>query len=236
MQGATTIQKVGPLIFFLALTAFSLVFVLTGCDSGPLSLEQLDQQEETGFFDLPYNPEAMAKSDQFTVDTVESYQSLITVEEGGVVILSSTESVELRTYDDGTDSDALVDVFVVQPYSIATDEFLVLEVTKIVTYDGEMPIIFDCSPDGLVFSNPAILLINVWENFGKTATGINLYWLDEETGEWVFEAQIDADPVTGQAPALIHHFSKYGIEGDQPTSKGGGPPTNVDPGGGKADV
>ncbi len=235
MKSAPTIQKVGPLVFFLAVTAFSLVFVLTGCDKGPLSLEQLQQQDETSFFDLPYNPEAMAKSVDITIDTIVLYENYITVEDGGVVLLGSTESAELRDTESGTDAAVLVDAFIVQPFSFLYDTSFVLQVTKIITADGDMPIIFDCGPDGLVFTSPAILLINVWENFGKNATGVNLYWLNEETNEWELEAFVPADEVTGQAPILINHFSRYGIDGDgtSGSSSDGPPDDNTRPGDGK---
>jgi len=237
MKSAATIQKVGPLVFFLAVTAFSLVFVLTGCDNGPLSIDQLEQQEETSFFDRPYNPAAMAKVvDDYEVESIVLYENFITVEDGGVVILGTTESAELRDTDGGSDAVTSDDVFVVQPFSFLYDTSFTLLVTKIVSSDGsEMPIIFDCSPDGLVFTSPAILLVNVWENFGKKASGINVYWHNEETYEWEFQGYVAADEVTGQAPILINHFSKYGIDGT-PTSGAGGSkgddPTKPGDGGG----
>jgi len=233
MKSAPTIQKVGPLVFFLAVTAFSLVFVLTGCDNGPLSLEQADQQDETSFFDLPYNPEAIAKNGNITVDIIVLYENYITVEDGGVVLLGSTESAELRDTVDGADASVLVDAFVVQSFSIPSDTSIVLQVTKIITADGEMPIIFDCGPDGLEFTSPAILVINAWENFGKSTTHVSLYWLNEETNEWELEAEVPVDKLTGGVGFQISHFSKWGagntnLPGDDKGDGGG----TVVPGGG----
>jgi hypothetical protein len=202
----------GTLAFFLALMAFSSLVILTGCNNGPLSVEEVQPQDQTSFFDLPFDPEAMAKrvDVDITIDTIALYENYITVEEGGLIILGESEAA---------------DAFVVQPLSFASDTSFVLEVTKLTTADGEMPILYDCEPDGLVFSKPAVLLINAWEDFGKNTESVILYWLNEATNMWEVQDTLAVD-ATGRAPALISHFSKYG------TAKDDGPPIDPKPGGG----
>lgn len=235
MRKTPTIQKMGPLVFFLAITAFSLVFVLTGCDNGPLSIDQAEPQDETSFFDQPYDPDAIAKGGLLDVESSFLYEGYATVEDGGVVLLGSTDAVErLDTDYSGTDASELVDAFVVQPLSISVNTTIVVQVTTIIADDGEVSIVFDCSPDGLVFTSPAILLLNAWENFGKNATHVNLYWLNEETNEWQLEAEAPVDELTGQVAFQIHHFSGYGA-GMSSDPKGGGGGTTT-PGEGKPPV
>ena len=194
----------GTMVFFLAAMIFSAVVILTGCENTPLTTESIDSQDQISFFDLPYDPEAMAKraDDVFTIDTIAFYENFITVTDGGVVLLGETESA---------------DAFVVQPESFPYDTSFVLEVTKIVSVDGPMAIIYDCGPDGLTFSKPAILLINAWADFGKPTTSVNLYWLNETTNKWEFQAEAQVDDA-GRAAFELDHFSKWGTEDGGPTT------------------
>jgi hypothetical protein len=203
----------GALAFFLAIMAFSSLVMLSGCDGGPLSVEEAQPQDQTSFFDLPFDPEAMAKrvDVDIIIDTIALYENYITVEEGGLIVLGESEAA---------------DAFVVQPLSFPYDTSFMLEVTKIVTADGEMPIIYDCQPDGLVFTKPAVLLINAWKDFGKNTESVILYWLNEATNMWEVQDTILVDPA-GKAPALITHFSKYGTaqNNDPPDTKPDKKPT-----------
>ena len=207
----------GTMVFFLAAMIFSAVVILTGCENTPLTTESIDSQDQTSFFDLPYDTEARAKrvdgddDDEYTIDTIAFYENYISVTDGGVVLLGETESA---------------DAFVVQPESFPYDTSFVLEVTKIVSVDGQMAIVYDCGPDGLTFSKPAILLINVWADFGKSTSSVCLYWLNETTNKWEFQTESNVDDV-GQAIFLLDHFSKWGIDGPPSASKRPPPPAGV---------
>ncbi len=188
----------GTMVFFLAALIFSAVVILTGCENTSLTTDSIVSQDQTSFFDLPYDSETMAKRVDITIDVVKFYENFITVTDGGVVLLGETESA---------------DVFVVQPESFAYDTSFVLEVTKIVDAEGEMAVVFDCGPDGLTFTKPAILLVNAWADFGKKTTSVSLYWLNETTDRWEIRAETQVDAITGQAAFELDHFSKWGTEG-----------------------
>ncbi len=195
----------GTMVFFLAAMIFSAVVILTGCENTPLTTESIDSQDQTSFFDLPYDPDALAKrvDDGITIDTIAFYENYITATDGGVVLLGETESA---------------DAFVVQPESFPYDTSFVLEVTKIVDADGQMAIIYDCGPDGLIFTKPAILLINVWADFGKSTSSVCLYWLNETTNKWELQAEAQVDDA-GRAAFELDHFSKWGVDGPPSTSQ-----------------
>ena len=206
----------GTMVFFLAAMIFSAVVILTGCENTPLTTDSasIDSGDQGSFFDLPFDEDALAKASNtnITIDTIAFYENFITVDEGGVVLLGETESS---------------DAFVVQPESFLQDTAFVLEVTKIVDAEGEMAVIYDCGPDGLVFTKPAILLVNAWEDFGKKAESVNLYWLNETTNRWELMATSYVDAISGQVAFELDHFSKWGMD-SPPASSGKRPPTKDD--------
>ena len=54
--------------------------------------------------------------------------------------------------------------------------------------------------------------IDVAKVLGKKATCLRWYYLNEQTGIWVYQGQFCADPETGFATVPIEHFSRYGAE------------------------
>ncbi|UCE25093.1 MAG: hypothetical protein JSU74_03320 [Candidatus Zixiibacteriota bacterium] len=202
----------GALVLFLAVVAFSSVVILTGCGDGPISVGEISPLDRTSFFDLPYDPEAFAKSLNISVDTIMWFESFITTADGGVIVISEDPATDGTAYD----------AFVVQEESFPYDTTFELEVIKIVTSDGEMPIVYDFGPDGLVFSECAILLVNAWEDFGRKTEEVCLYWLNEETHLWELQECLAVND-EGLVAFCLEHFTKYG------TGSGGGTTTTNKP-------
>ncbi len=210
----------GALIFLVAIVAFSSVIILTGCGEGPISVGEISPLDKTSFFDLPYYPEAFAKTLNVSIDTIMWFESYITTADGGVIVISEDPETDGGAYD----------AFVVQEESFPYDTTFVLEVIKIVTSDGEMPIVYDFGPDGLVFTECAILLVNAWEDFGKKTEEVCLYWLNEETHLWELQECLPVND-EGLVAFCLEHFTKYGT-GEAGSSSGGGSTSNKpdDPG------
>ncbi len=203
----------GALALFLATLALSFGSVLTGCNSNTGSLQGITDQDDVDFFELSYDPVELAKRN-VTVDAVDTFEALITVAEGGVILLVEPDVVTgveaLETLDGVNTSTETCDAFIIQPFSITDNTLIRFEVTKYVTTDGDVPIIFDCHPDGLVFSIPAILLINAWEDFGKKTQSVCFYYLNEVTNKWELLEEVAV--VNGLAATdKIAHFSRYGV-------------------------
>lgn len=189
--------KRGWIACLLTLTVLGGALLLFGCgDSALQSTEASLDEESTYFFDQPFYADELAK--RVTIDTTYEVVQLLTALEGGVIML------------DGTQDLATAEALVVQELSIPTDTIFQIEITKIITDDGS-PIIYDCHPDGLVFSQPAILRINAWADFGKKTEEVYLYRLNETTHMWELQmiAPVGAD---GMTYFPIPHFSRWGAD------------------------
>lgn len=214
----------GLTLFFLAAVVFSFGIFLTGCDNNVTSLEDINTQEEVNFFDLPYDPVELAKRTDVEVNEVLTYTAFISAVDGGVILLDELEAAEtfdgIERLDAVNESSQTLDAFVIQPNSFESDSWFVFQITKMVTVDGDMPMVFDCEPDGLVFSKPAILLINAFEDFGKKTEAVQFYYYNETTHKWELldEQQPDSN---GLVAFNVYHFSRYGMEGSGGT---GNPP------------
>ncbi|UCG60528.1 MAG: hypothetical protein JSV52_09340 [Candidatus Zixiibacteriota bacterium] len=211
----------GALVLFLAALVFSLSWLLTGCDSNLTSVENVESQEDVNFFELTYDPVELAKGNDVTIESEETFEAWISVSEGGVILLDEPDVVKtldgierLDVLDGGGET---LDAFIIQPYSFVSDTVFTFTVTKLVTVDGDLPIIFDCNPDGLMFTKPAILLINAERDFGKKTETVCFYYLNETTNKWVLLEEVAV--VDGLAATqMITHFSKYGV--DAPKNQG----------------
>jgi len=183
---------------------------VAGCSDNGLILDNSSSDDYVSFFDLPYDASALAKRSDIAISESAVVQKRIMAGEGGVIPLGPDENVE---------------AFVVVANSIEEDTTITITVTKILTTDGEMPIVFDFGPDGLQFSRPAVLRLNLFELFGENTASMNFYWLNEETNEWELEATLDADS-DGFAYGSVEHFSKAAGEA-VPQSGGTKPGTDA---------
>jgi len=187
-----TYSRSGLWVCSLIVGCIGLVLIVAGCSDNGLILDNNNSSEDNvSFFDLPYDTGALAKRSDIAVSESTFIQKRLKASEGGVIPLGPDETVE---------------AFVVIQDSFEADTTFEITVTKILTTDGEMPIIFDFGPDGLQFSRPAVLRLNLFELFGKNTTSMELYWLDEETNEWEFMETLDADS-QGFVYGTIPHFS-----------------------------
>ena len=149
---------------------------------------------------MPFDETSLAKAaDDPNIDLdVITDNELFSAIDGGTLVVGTTGNLH---------------ELVVAPLSLTVDTVITVEVTKIDTKNREQcQVIYDFQPDGLVFSTPATLRVNVARVLGKKATCANLYYLNENTGRWEFQGTYCADPLTGFAEMPVPHFSKWGIE------------------------
>ncbi|MEW6411323.1 MAG: hypothetical protein AB1483_02490 [Candidatus Zixiibacteriota bacterium] len=210
------------LVTALALSGLFALVILQSCDNSLDYGEEALSQDATSFFDQPFYDDALAKRTDIVIDETFTVSSLISAADGGVVLLDVVDAVSSLEFD-GVESTErvsadLAEAFIIMPLSFAYDTVFQIQVTKIVTADEETPVIYDFGPDGLVFSRPAVLRINAFENFGKNTLSVCLYWLNEASNAWELEEEVPVDPNTGLAYFEIDHFSKYGT-GSSPTKK-----------------
>jgi hypothetical protein len=192
--------KWGLFISFVAVFALISGLYLPGCSNNPAtSSETTASQDQTNFFDLPFDEAAFAKilEDPNVNVEVLSAEELCTVEDGGTISVGTAGNF----YE-----------FLLLPYTLETDVIVTMEIIKVETKpSGQVRVIYDFSPDGLVFPVPAILWVDVAKVLGKRATCADLYYLNEQTGQWEFQGRYCVDPVTEKVGFPIEHFSKYGI-------------------------
>ena len=202
--------KGGWIACFLTITVLGGSLLLYGCGDSALQSSQTSFDEEsTYFFDQPFYEDEFLKRDVAACTTYTCVE-VITAVDGGVVLM------------DGAENLATAEALVVPEFSIMQDTLFTIEVLKIVTEDGDTPVLFEFQPDGLEFDKPAILRINACEDFGKKTEAVYLYRLDESTNAWILEAI--APVVDCMAVFEIPHFSRWGADGPPkgPTGKGGG--------------
>lgn len=212
----------GSMLFFLAAVVFTFGAALTGCDTNVTSVEDVDTQEEVNFFDLPYDPVELAKRTDIQVTEVTVFTAFISASDGGVILLDEPEAVEtfdgIERLDAVNESTETVDAFVIQPLSFLNDTSFTFEITKMVTVDGDVPVTYDCEPDGLVFSKPAILLINAVNAFGQKTELVNFYYYDETNRAWELLEQQEPNS-DGLVAFTVGHFSRYGAENVDPVKQ-----------------
>ncbi|UCE25094.1 MAG: hypothetical protein JSU74_03325 [Candidatus Zixiibacteriota bacterium] len=188
---------------------FILGLILAGCSDNGLVFEVTDSEERVSFFDQPYYDDALAKRTDILEAEVTFHQARLRTSEGGVLTLGEDENIE---------------AFVVLPNSFVDDTTFTVEVTKIVTEDGEALIVFEFGPDGLQFFRPAVLRLDLGVLFGRNVTSVEFAWLDEETHMWGDPVTYDADS-NQIACVSIGHFStgmSKGAEKDPSTDSGSG--------------
>lgn len=171
----------------------SLGMVLSGCSDNGLVINNDSSDDFVSFFDQPYYPDAVAKRADIVDASFGYVESKLAAASGGVIALNENEDVE---------------AFVVLPGSFVADTTFTVMVTKLVTDDGETPMIYDFGPDGLVFSKPAILRLNLGVLFGKNVKAIDLFLLNKQTNEWEYVLSSDADD-SQIAYVPVEHFSTY---------------------------
>ncbi len=194
--------KWGLLISMVAVFAFLSGLYLPGCSQNPATSSDVDLfQDETSFFDQPFDEVAFARAVELdaTIDVEELYgEELITCLDGGEIVIGTAGNFHQ---------------FVVYPNSITQDATISLEITKIDSKkNDDVAIMYEFKPDGLQFLIPAELRIDVAKVFGRRATCLRWYYLNEQTGVWVYQGQFCADPLTGIATVPVLHFSRYGAE------------------------
>ncbi len=171
---------------------FALGLILAGCSDNGLVFEVTDSDDRVSFFDQPYYDDALAKRTDIADFEVSFTQKRLLASQGGVIPLDLDENEE---------------AFVVLPCSFVEDTTFTVEVTKLVTDDGETVIVYEFGPDGLQFARPAVLRLDLGVLFGKNVNSVEFAWLDEETHMW-------GDPVTyeGDSDQIacipVGHFSK----------------------------
>lgn len=181
VQGA----KWGLLVSFLAVFALVSVFVITGCSDNPLDSSAVVTTEST-FFDQPFDEVAFAKVTS-TTEVINS-SAYLTDETGGTVPLTPHW-------------------FEVLPQSFPADTMFTVLIVSV----DDASVVYDFGPDGLVFSEAATLHISVTSLYGKRATEVSFYWLNETTNLWELQGVYKAD-AAGYAHVPIEHFSKFGIK------------------------
>ncbi|UCG60529.1 MAG: hypothetical protein JSV52_09345 [Candidatus Zixiibacteriota bacterium] len=170
--------------------------IFAGCSDNGLVVNNDSYEDQVSFFDLPYYPDAVARRTDLSDATFKKVVSRLLTDQGGVIALNDDEDAE---------------VFVVVPGSFPEDTTFTIDVTKLVTTDGEMPAIYEFGPDGLQFSRPAVLRLDLEVLFGKNAKAVEWYFLNEQTNCWEYLMTCEADDAR-IACVPIYHFSAYGAK------------------------
>ncbi|MEW6411324.1 MAG: hypothetical protein AB1483_02495 [Candidatus Zixiibacteriota bacterium] len=185
--------KWGLLVSFVAVFALMSGLYLPGCSQNPTTSSDLNlSQDETNFFELPFDESALAKKvTDPTVDVeIALGEGLVTVDGGGVIEVGTKH------------------LFTVAPMSVYTNTLISAEITRI-EEDGIVTAIYEFGPHGTVFSLPAVLQIDAKTLFDKGTKSINFYYLNEQTNLWELQGQYPVDD-NGYAHVPVYHFSKYG--------------------------
>jgi len=179
-----------------AILALVVVFGLSGCSDEAVNVNT--SQEEVDFFDLPFDEEVLTKRGESYVDVFVASRYL-EASEGGTISVH------------GNDGDFK---FVVAPYSFPTSTLFTVTVYIVEDEDAKVSIIYEFSPDGLVFSAPAWLVLDADVVTGVDSDAIDFYYLDGK--RWKFQGTYHANQ-DGEIWVDIHHFSRYGSGGPGPS-------------------
>ena len=179
-----------PLVTTLIL---AFVFGLPGCGDQPLNVEP--SQDEIGFFDLPFDDEAIAKRTVSYEAIYMCFQEL-SPEEGGRIEVPGSKGAF---------------AFEVAPHSFPEETVFEIKV-YIVDTDDALTVIYEFEPDGLVFSEPAKLIINTEVITGFAAESLDYYYLNGN--KWIYQGTFSAtDGAADEIVIDVPHFSKWGSEG-----------------------
>ncbi|UCC45475.1 MAG: hypothetical protein JSU65_06030 [Candidatus Zixiibacteriota bacterium] len=192
--------KWGLLASMLAVFALFSGIYLPGCSNNPNNSTQVNApEEEFSFFDDSFDDAALAKAvidPAINVDflTAEEYLS---AEDGGSIVIGT-----IGTYYE----------FYVPPDAVPYDVAISVQITRLEKkYSKEVAVVYDFSPDGLVFAQPATLRMDVTKVLGKKATEANLYYYNEQTKSWEHKGTYPAG-ADGWVSMPIEHFSRWGAD------------------------
>ncbi len=192
-QGGLRVARgwlVTPLVTTLIL---AVVFGLPGCSDKPLNVEPT--QDEIGFFDLPFDDEAIAKRSVSYEAVYKCFQEL-SAEEGGTIEVPGSN---------GAFS------FVVAPNSFPADTVIEIEIYIIDDDEISPTVIYEFKPDGLVFSEPAKLVVNTKVVAGLNSESVGFYYL--MGNRWVYQGTFFSTDGVDEIIIEVPHFSKWGTEG-----------------------
>ncbi len=151
----------------------------------------------TSFFETAYDQDALSKRADIAQLEIDFRSQRLQTVLGGMIPLQA---------------DASVEAFVVLPGSFLSDTTFTVEITRFVASDGNPIVLYNFGPDGLQFSRPAVVRINVAALLGKNVTSMDFYWLNPGTGYWELQDTYKAD-AQGYIYAGVSHFSSYGWRG-----------------------
>jgi len=182
---------VGWHLFAPLVAIFALVIVcgLSGCSDEPLDVNT--SQEDVDFFDLPYDEETLSKRGDTYLDVIVASEYL-TVQDGGTIDVH------------GNNGDFS---FVVTPNTFPENTLFDVRIYVVEDDDAKVSIIYEFGPDGLVFSEPAWLVLDADVVAGSDAEGIAFYYLDGK--KWIYQGFYRPNK-DGEIWVDIYHFSKYG--------------------------
>lgn len=175
-----------PLVAILAL---AVAFGLPGCSDK--SLDTNTSQEEISFFDLPYYDGDLAKKGYVATYLTEDY---LHADEGGVIEITAHGAVFS---------------FVVAPNSFPEDTRFTLGIYIVEDSPEKTTVIYEFGPDGLVFSEPAHLILDANVVVPEGVETIDFFYLNKN--RWMYQGTYDRNQ-NNQFDIDINHFSRYGTE------------------------
>jgi len=193
--------KWGILISFVAVFALVFGLYLPGCSNNPVTSPDTLSQDETSFFDQPLDDAQYAKLVDLAAETEEYLwgEDLFTALDGGSLVIGTNGNFHEFLIPAGA-----------LPY---TTEIRV-EIITVEGKKGDVALIYDFSPDGLVFLQPAYLIVDPAKLLGKKATCIDFYYLDESVSPavWTLQGTYCVDSQNNLVTVPVYHFSRYGID------------------------
>lgn len=192
--------KWGLLASMLAVFALFSGIYLPGCGNNPNSSTDVNApEEEFTFFDDSFDDAALARAvvdPAIDVDFL-SAEELLSAADGGSIVVGT-----IGTFYE----------FIVSPDAVPYDVTISVQITTLEKkYSKEVAVVYDFSPDGLVFAEPAVLRMDVTKVLGKKVTEANLYYYNEQTKSWEHEGTYQAGS-DGWVEMPIAHFSRWGAD------------------------
>ncbi|UCD62840.1 MAG: hypothetical protein JSW34_08725 [Candidatus Zixiibacteriota bacterium] len=187
-RGLVGWRLITPVLIALLLGA---TFWLSGCSNGPLEVNTTES--ETSFFDLPFDEVEFTKGGK-TYDGIYYADDYIKADEGG--LLTVTHRGATFTFE-------------VMPNSISDDMLITLVVYVVEDTPEQTTIIYEFGPDGLVFSEPAILTLEAEAVTGEGSDSVDWYYLDR--GRWMYQGSFHAEK-DGKIRIQMEHFSRWGTD------------------------
>lgn len=201
--GLSMRQSLKTLAFPTALIAvLASAFLLLGCSDMP-SAPAVSQSDLKGIAYV----ESRLGSDPFaTLDSVGHDASAL----GKLIgtIYSDNDTVQANA--EGGTIDLLlgnaVSSLEIPENALSTSVLVTVVALQVPTPYGDVTL-YDFGPDGLSFSEPAVLTL---ETDLPKGTVLHLSWFDPATDRWEFQESAETD-LNGKVEFHIRHFSKYGI-------------------------